>query len=186
MRRIVLSMNVSVDGCFEGPGHDLSWHHVDEELHQHFNDELAQASLFVDGRVTWQLMADYWPHADERPDSVGPEREFARIWRDMPKVVYSRTLTEAGWGTEIRQEVDPVQVAAEKEQPGGPIHLGGALLARSFLEHGLVDEIQLYVHPVVLGAGRRLFPQTGAPADLRPLGTRTFGSGVTLLHYATS
>lgn len=184
MRRIVLSMNVSVDGYFEGPGHDLSWHRVDEELHQHFNDELAQASLFVDGRVTWELMAEYWPHADERPDAVGPEREFARIWRDTPKVVYSRTLTEAGWGTQIRREVDPVAVAAEKEEPGGPVYLGGAVLAGAFLAHGLVDELQLYVHPVVVGAGRRPFPDAGVTADLTPLGTRTFGNGVTLLRYA--
>jgi dihydrofolate reductase len=185
VRAIVLSVNVSVDGCFEGPQQDLSWHRVDEELHDHFNTELAAASAFLDGRVTYQLMAEYWPHADERPDSARPEREFARIWRDMPKIVYSRTLTEAGWGTQIRREVDPGEVRALKDQPGGPMYLGGAVLARSFVEHGLVDECHLYVHPVVVGEGRRLFPEAGMPLDLRLLGTRTFGNGVVLLRYAT-
>jgi len=186
VRPIVLSVNVSVDGCFEGPGSDLSWHRVDVELHEHFNAELAAASAFLDGRVTWELMADYWPHADERPDSAEPERAFARIWRDMPKMVYSRTLTAAEWGTQIRREVDPAEIRAMKDGPGGPMYLGGALLARSFVEHGLVDECHLYVHPVVLGEGRRLFPEAGIPSDLRLLGTQTFGNGVALLRYALS
>src|SRR5215813_8610332 len=86
---------MSLDGYFEGPGRELDWHRVDEELHQHFNDVLAPMSVFIDGRVNYELMASYWPHADEDPSATAQERDFARIWRDMPKLVYSRTLQHA-------------------------------------------------------------------------------------------
>src|SRR5215472_3611011 len=89
VRKIILMLSMSLDGYFEGPGGELDWHNIDEELHQHFNDVLAAMSVFMDGRVNYELMASYWPHADEDPSATAQEREFARIWRDMPKLVYS-------------------------------------------------------------------------------------------------
>ena len=182
-RRIVLQMNVSVDGCFEGPGADLSWHRVDDELHQHFNDVLRDMSVFLEGRVTYELMEAFWPTADQDPEADGPMREFAGIWRGTPKIVYSRTLTEVGPGATIEREVDPAAVRALQEQPGGDMALGGAVLGAEFLRHGLVDELRLYVQPVVLGQGRRLFTD-GAALDLELLESRVFGNGVVLLRYA--
>lgn len=182
MRRIIVGMSVSLDGFFEGPDADLSWHRVDEELHQHFNDELRGMSAFLDGRRTYQLMAGYWPTADRDPAATAPEREFAGIWRDMPKIVYSRTLERADWNTTVVREVVPEQVRALKEQPGGDLALGGAELAAAFARHGLVDEWQLYVNPVVLGAGRPLFPP-GLRLDLELVAERRFGNGVVQLSY---
>ncbi|KKK05877.1 dihydrofolate reductase family protein [Micromonospora sp. HK10] len=182
MRRIIVAMSVSLDGFFEGPDGDLSWHRVDEELHQHFNDELRGMGAFLDGRRTYELMAGYWPTADRDPASSGPEREFAAIWRDMPKIVYSRTLDRADWNTTVLREVVPEQVRALQEQPGGDLALGGAELAATFARHGLVDEWRLYVNPVVLGAGRPLFPP-GLRLDLELVAERRFGNGVVLLTY---
>ncbi|MFI9355532.1 dihydrofolate reductase family protein [Streptomyces lydicus] len=183
MRKIVLMMSVSLDGFFEGPDRELDWHLVDDELHRHFNEQLAAMGAFLSGRVTYELMAGYWPTADADPSAGAPEAEFAAIWREMPKIVYSRTLPRADWNTTIAREVDVDEIEALKARPGGDLALGGADLAASFLRHDLVDEYRLYVHPVVLGRGRPLFPSADTRTGLTLTGTRTFGNGVVLLHY---
>jgi len=180
--RVVYAMSVSLDGIMAGPDGDLGWHHVDGELHEHFNEQLAAMSAFLDGRVTYELMASFWPTADEDPEASPPVREFARIWRDMPKLVFSRTLERAGWGSTVARDVVPDHIARLKEESGGDLALGGARLAATFLELGLVDEVRLYVNPVVLGAGQPMF-RVPVP-DLRLLETRRFGNGVVLLRYA--
>src|SRR5688572_5173332 len=129
MRKVIFMMQVSLDGFFEGPGQDLSWHMVDDELHEHFNDELRAMGVFLDGRVTYELMADFWPTADSDPASSAEMVEFARIWREMPKIVYSRTLEEAGWNTTVVRDVAADEVMALKAQAGGDLALGGADLA---------------------------------------------------------
>ncbi|MBK3589935.1 dihydrofolate reductase family protein, partial [Streptomyces sp. MBT57] len=106
MNKIVSSISVSLDGFFEGPDRDIEWHSVDDEVHQHFNDVLRTAGAFVEGRVTYQLMEEFWPTADQDPDSAGPMAEFAGIWREMPKYVYSRTLESVGPGATLLREVD--------------------------------------------------------------------------------
>ena len=85
MRKIILMMSVSLDGFFEGPNRELDWHLVDDEVHSDFNEQLGAMSTFLDGRVTYELMAGYWPTADRDPASPRPVAEFARIWRDSPR-----------------------------------------------------------------------------------------------------
>ncbi|MFF3844919.1 dihydrofolate reductase family protein [Streptomyces sp. NPDC002328] len=182
MRNVVLTTSVSLDGFIEAPGRDISWHRVDEELHQHFNDFLRDTGAFLSGRVTHQLMVDYWPTADQGPDVSAVEADFAAIWREKRKLVYSRTLERADWNTTIVRDVVPEEVRALKEEPGGDLILGGAHLAAAFLRQGLVDAFRIYVHPVLVGAGTPLFTEA-APADLRLVETRTFGNGVVLLHH---
>src|SRR3954453_17652352 len=157
MRKIVVHMMLSLDGYFEGPDHDLSWHLVDEELHAHFNDQLATNSAFVEGRVSYELMEAVWPTADQNPDYPPTMREFAGIWRAVPKIVFSRTLQEVGPNALLRAEVDPDEIRALKQQPGGDMTLGGVDLVETFRRLALVDEYRLYVNPVVIGRGRRLF-----------------------------
>lgn len=183
MRKIILWMSVSLDGYIEGPNREIDWHLVDEELHWHLNSELRRMGAFVSGRVTYELMADFWPTADTDPASTEPMVEFAQIWRDMPKIVFSRTLERADWNTTVIRELVPQQVMDLKEQPGGDLVLSGADLAAAFLRHDLIDEFRLYVHPVVIGRGKPLFPQSDAKIDLRLTETRAFGNGVVLLHY---
>src|SRR5437016_3616449 len=129
MRKIIVMMSVSVDGYFEGPNRELDWQLVDDELHSHFNSELSGMGAFLDGRVTYELMAGFWPTADTDPSSTATVVEFARIWRDMPKIVYSRTLERAGRNTTIVREVVPEEVMALKAEDGGDLVLGGADLA---------------------------------------------------------
>ena len=185
MGNIILQNAVSVDGFFEGPDRDISWHLVDEELHQHMNDELGTMGGFIAGRVTHELMAAYWPEADQDPDSSPAEAQFARIWRDTPKYVYSRTLTEAPWNTTVIPAVVPEQVRELKARTRGDLAMSGADLAGTFMRHGLIDEFRIYVHPVAIGEGRRVFNLPDYKADLRLLETRAFGNGVVLLRYQT-
>ena len=184
MRKIVLSMSVSLDGYTEGPGREIDWHVVDDELHQHLNDQLSTMGAFLCGRVTHQLMAGFWPTADADPENSGPTAEFAGIWRNTPKIVFSRSMDErAEWNTTVMRRVDPDEIMALKQQPGGDLALSGADLAASFRALGLVDEYRIYVHPVLIGRGKPLFSPTDAKADLRLVETRIFRSGVVMLHY---
>lgn len=182
-RKIVLLIGMSLDGYFEGPDRDISWHRVDEELHQHMNDESKKVSAFLEGRVTWELMADYWPTADQNPDASPVEVEFAGIWRDMPKYVFSRTLESAGWNTTVMREVDPDEIRALKAKPGGPMVVGGPDLAASFRRLGLIDEYWIYVHPVVLGKGNKVFGESDTRENLRLIGSHVFGNGVSMTRY---
>jgi dihydrofolate reductase len=176
-------MSVSLDGFIEGPDRELDWHLVDDELHRHFNEQLGAMGAFMSGRVTYELMAGFWPTADSDPSSTGPMVEFARIWRDMPKIVFSRTLERADWNTTVVRDVDPDQVRELKAQPGGDLVLGGADIAAAFMRHDLIDEYRLYVHPVVIGRGKPLFPAADTKLDLQLAEARTFGNGVVLLRY---
>ena len=183
MGKVVVNLSVSADGFFEGPGGDISWHQVDEEVHGHFNEVLGRMSYFVEGRVVYEMMEAYWPTADQQPESTEAEREFARIWRETPKVVYSRTLERVGPNATLVRDVVPAEVQELKEQAAGDLSLGGAEIVAAFLQHGLVDEFWLYIHPVVIGEGRPLFPR-GGHLDLRLLESHAFGNGVVRLRYA--
>jgi dihydrofolate reductase len=183
MRKIIFTMSVSVDGFMEGPDREIDWHLVDDELMRHFNEWLGAAGGFLEGRVTYELMAAYWPTADADPAATGPGVEFAPIWRDMPKIVYSRTLAEAGWNTTVAREVVPEEIMELKAQPGGDLVVGGADLAATFQRYGLIDEYRVYVHPVLIGRGKPMFLPSDGRTDLRLAETRTFGNGVVLLRY---
>ena len=186
MRKVILTMSVSLDGFIEGPNREIDWHMVDEELHHHFNEQLAAMGAFLSGRVTYELMAEFWPTADTDPSSTPPMVEFAGIWRDMPKIVYSRTLDAAGWNSTVVRDVVPEEIMALKAQPGGDLALGGADLAAAFMRNDLIDEYRLYVHPVVLGRGKPLFEPSDTTVTLRLIETRTFGNGVVHLRYRVS
>jgi dihydrofolate reductase len=183
MRKLIFMMSVSLDGFFEGPDGELDWHLVDDELHGHFNEELAAMGAFLDGRVTYELMAAVWPAAEADPASTPLMAEFARIWVNMPKIVYSRTLQRAGRNATIVRDVVPGEVMELKAQPGGDLMLGGADLTAAFMRHDLIDEYRFYVHPVIIGRGRPLFRPSDISIDLWLAGTRAFGNGVVLLRY---
>jgi dihydrofolate reductase len=137
----------------------------------------------LDGRVTYELMAGFWPIADADPAASVLTAEFALIWRDMPKLVYSRTLDHADWNATVVRDVVPAEIARLKEQTGGALILGGADLATTFRQLDLIDEYRFYVQPVLLGRGRLLFQETVATQRLRLVETVTFDGGVVLLRY---
>jgi dihydrofolate reductase len=185
MANVLLFQSVSLDGYMEGPNRELDWQLVGDELHGHFNEVLAGMGAFLEGRVTYELMAAFWPTADTNPVSTPPMVEFASIWRDMPKIVYSRTLDpeQVGWNTTVVREVVPEEVERLKAEASGDLALGGADLAAEFIRHDLIDEFRLYVHPVIVGQGKPLFRPTDRKLELRLLETRTFTSGVVMIRH---
>jgi dihydrofolate reductase len=183
MRKIILMMSVSVDGFIEGPNGELDWHSVSDEFFSHVDELLGGMSAFLNGRVVYELMAAYWPTADNDPTCTPRVAAFARLWREMPKIVFSRTLEGAEWNTTVVREVDPEQIRELQARQGGDMVLGGAGLGASFMERDLIDEYRIYVHPVAIGRGKPLFRPSAQRIALRLGETRSFGNGVVLLRY---
>ena len=140
-------------------------------------------SAFLNGRVNHELMASVWPTADRDPDSTPEMLEFARIWLDMPKFVFSRTGGSTDWNTTVVREVVPEEIRRLQAQPGGDMVVAGTDLADTFRRLDLIDEYRLYVNPILLGSGTPMFRPADTPERLRLLETRTFGTGVVLLRY---
>jgi len=183
MSKVVLFVKISLDGFIEGPNKEIDWHMVDEEFHAHIGEVLKVAGGFLSGRVAYELMAGFWPTADADPAATPFAKEFAGIWRDMPKVVYSRTLTSAGWNTTIAREVVRKEVEQLKARARGDLVVGGGDLGAEFMRQDLIDEYRIFVDPIQIGEGKRLFLPSKEKVRLRTIETRTFGNGVVLLRY---
>lgn len=182
MRKVVYLIHTSVDGHIDGPDGEFDWPVVGPELSAYSHELNERVDTFLYGRVVWEMMSGFWPHAESMSDDPHDLR-FAPIWRRTPKVVFSRTLRSADWNTRVAADA-VAEVTALRRQPGGDLLLtGGSTLAADLAEHGLVDEYHVVVHPVVLGGGRSLFPAPAARHDLRLVGSRTFDGRTVLLHY---
>jgi dihydrofolate reductase len=184
MRKLVLWMQLSLDGYTEGPNGEFDWPVVKESLHSHFVERAREHGAFLYGRKVYEGMTAYWPTADADPNATKPTVEYAQLWRPIPKVVFSKTLEKADWNTEIVREDIAGAVAKLKEQPGGDIVLfGGAEIARQFIAQDLVDEYTLFVHPVILGGGKALFP-AGERKNVKLVESKSYDGGVVHLQYA--
>jgi len=184
VRKIVLSIPITLDGYIEGPHRELDWVVADDELHDYFTRQLKQADLLIFGRVAYQLLASYWPTAVSDPQMTQGELDFANTINPLPKIVYSRTLETVGWNTQIKREFYPEEIMELKAQPGGNIALsGGAAIAQAFLRNGLVDEIQLVIQPAAIGNGKALFGALSEALKLNYAWKQEFASGVVALCY---
>lgn len=184
MRKVIFSTMVSLDGFIEGPNRELDWPIIDGELHRYVNDQCRAMGAFLYGRRTYEVMVAYWPTADANPSAPDFEVEFSRIWKAMPKIVFSKTLEKTEGNARLVRENVVEEVTKLKAQSGKDLLLlGGADLASTFMRHRLIDEYEIYVHPVVLGGGTPLFKTLDDRIHLRLVETRTFGSGVVLLRY---
>ena len=180
VRKLIFSMSVSLDGYVAAPGGDIGWTVPSEELHQFHNDRVRELGGHFLGRRLYETMS-YWDQDD--PDWGAIEHDFARIWRPLPKVVYSTTLDSVEGNARLACEVDPDEVRALKEEPGKDLEVGGATLAAAFTAHGLIDEYHQFVAPVVLGAGTPYFAGGEDRIALELVETRTFDE-VVFLRYA--
>jgi dihydrofolate reductase len=182
MRKLIYSMSVSLDGFIAGPGGEIDWSVPDEELHRFHNQQTREVGAHLLGRRLYETML-YWETADENPSAPEYELEFARIWKNLPRIVFSKTLEKVeGNFTLVRGGVAE-EVAKLKEQPGKDLAVGGAGLASTLIERGLVDEYRLFVNPVVLGGGTRYFPPLEERIDLELVETQTFGSRVVYVRF---
>jgi dihydrofolate reductase len=182
MRNLIYSMSVSLDGFIAGPSGDFEWSVPDEELHRFHNEQTRELDLHFCGRALYETMV-YWETAGQDPASGEVEREFAQIWRALPKIVFSTTLDRVEGNARLARESVPEEVARLKEQPGKALAVGGAGLAATFIELGLVDEFGLFVYPVIVGGGTPFFPPGVDQIDLELVETRTFNSRVVYMRY---
>ena len=186
MGRVIYSMSVSLDGFVETTDRSLDWVLVDDELHACFNDEAREASAFLYGRRMYDLMTDYWPTAETDPAATPVMVDFARIWRETPKIVFSATLDQVDWNSRLVRGDPVAEVTRLRSQPGFDMSVGGPTLAATLLRAGLIDEVRAFVQPVILGAGTPFLPPLDDRIALRLLETRTFGSGVVLVRYESA
>ena len=181
MRKVIFFNLTSLDGYFEGPGRDINWHHVDEEFNDFAIQQTGEFGALLFGRVTYELMASYWPtEAAKRDDPA-----VAGLMNNLPKIVFSNTLQPAGWeSTRLVKDNFVEEVTKLKEQPGKDIAIfGSSDLAVTLLEHGLLDELRIMVNPILLGKGKTIFQGIKTQLGLKLLKTRTFKSGNILLYY---
>lgn len=176
MGRLIYSMSVSLDGFIAGPGGDIGWSAPDDDLHRFHNARVGEIDAQILGRRLHEVMT-YWDTIDRDPSISDIEREFAGIWRALPKVVFSTTLTSLEGDARLATGGIAEELAALRERVGGDIGIGGATLAASFIALDLIDEYELFVNPVVLGAGTPYFP-AGHRLDLELVETRVFGGQI--------
>lgn len=180
-RKVILFNMVTLDGFMAGPGGNIDWHNVDEAFNQFAIAQLDEVGSLLFGRVTYELMASYWPTAA----AIADDTEVANRMNQLSKVVFSRTLDQAAWQNTQLVKGDAVKaVSALKQQPGKDLFVfGSANLAATLIENDLIDEFRVMVNPVVLGGGTPLFQRIRQPLNLKLLNTRPFQNGNVLLYY---
>jgi dihydrofolate reductase len=182
MRKLIYSMGVSLDGFIAGPNGEIDWSAPDEELHRFHNQQTREMGAHLCGRRLYEVMS-FWETADENPSAPEHELEFARIWKNMPKIVFSKALEKVEGNARLVRDGVVEEVAKLKEQPGKDLAVGGAGLASTFIKLGLIDEYRLFVSPVVLGGGTPYFPALDERMNLELVETQTFGSRVVYVRY---
>jgi dihydrofolate reductase len=181
MRKVIFFMLISLDGFYEGPNHDLNWHHVDEEFNEFAIAQLNKVDTLLFGRVTYEMMASYWPTSA----AVTDDPIVAKKMNSLPKIVFSKTLSKVDWqNTKLINHNFVEEVLKLKQQPGKDVLiLGSSDLAVTFIEDDLIDEYRIMVNPVVLGSGKTLFNGIDSKLNLKLIKTKTFNSGNFLLYY---
>ncbi|UYQ92343.1 dihydrofolate reductase family protein [Chitinophaga horti] len=181
MRRIIYQATVSLDGFFEGPGHELDWHIVDEQFNKCAVQLLNSVDTLIFGRVTYELMAGYWPtwHSQHSDATV------AHKMNNLQKLVFSNSLQSVDWKNAVLVRESAAEILQRlKSLPGGDMAiLGSSQLAASLLSHHLIDEFRLTLSPVVLGKGNTLFNGLLEQYKLTLTRARMFRSGNVLLTY---
>ncbi|MGD9890321.1 MAG: dihydrofolate reductase family protein [Dehalococcoidia bacterium] len=177
MRKLILWNMISLDGYFEGPDKgSIDWFRFDEDLEKYILETQQSADTLLFGRITYEGMAAYWPSA---------EGQIADFMNSVPKVVFSRTLTQTDWNnTTIVGDNVPDEVSKLKAQPGGDIFVfGSADFSATLIEHGLVDEYRFGINPVLLGSGVPFFKGSATARNLTLIESKPFKSGLVILHY---
>ena len=176
-------MGVSLDGYIVGPDGDITAPPPDEEVWRLVMDEIREVGVHLMGRRLYETML-YWETADQDPSLDDAELEWAALWKPLPKVVFSTTLSAVQGNARLASGGLAEEIERLRAEPGeGDIAIGGATLAAGAAELGLIDEYRAMVHPVLVGGGISFFPQQERRVDLELVEIRTFSSRVVYLRY---
>jgi dihydrofolate reductase len=182
MAKLIYSAITSLDGCVADEDGNFDWAAPDEEVHTFVNDLERRVGTYLYGRRMYEVMV-YWETALGVPEQPPFIRDFAKIWQAADKIVYSKTLEAVSSAkTRIERDFDPEAVRQMKATAVRDISVGGPNLAAQAIKAGLVDELHLFIVPVVVGRGKKSLPDD-VRLSLELLGERRFDSGVVHLHY---
>lgn len=181
MRKVTVFNFITLNGCFEGPKRDISWHQHDAEGTEYAVEGLKSGNTLLFGRVTYEMMASYWP----TPVALKNDPIVAERMNNADKIVFSRTLKKAAWNnTRLVKDHIEEEIKKMKQLPGKNMTiLGSGSIVTQLAEQGLIDEYQIMVDPVVLGGGTPIFKGIKHRLDLKLTATRTFRNGTVLLCY---
>ena len=183
MRRVTYSMGVSLDGYIVGPDGGFDWTVPDKEVFRFWIDEIRGVGVHLMGRRLYETML-YWETADQDPSLDDAELEWAALWKPLPKVVFSTTLSAVQGNARLVSGGLAEEIERLRAEPGeGDIAIGGATLAAEAAALGLIDEYQTVVHPVLVGGGIPYFPRRERRVDLELVESRTFSSKFVYLRY---
>jgi dihydrofolate reductase len=181
MRKLAVFNFVTLNGYFQGPTGDISWHRHGQEESEYAAEGLKSGSTLLFGRVTYEQMASFWP----TPDAIKNAKVVAEGMNKADKIVFSRTLKKAEWNnTRLVKDNMVEEIKRLKQMPGKDLTvLGSGSILTQLAEAGLIDEYQLMIDPILLGDGTPIFKNLRHKLDLKLTATRTFNSGVVLLNY---
>jgi len=183
MRSVTYSMGVSLDGYIAGPDGEFGWTEPDEEVFSVVTEEIREVGVHLLGRRLYETML-YWETADQDPSLNDSMLEWAAIWKPLPKVVFSTTLSAVQGSARLASGGLAEEIERLRTQPGeGEIAIGGATLAAEAAALGLIDEYRVRVYPVLVGGGLPFFAQREQRVDLDLVEARTFSSRVVYLRY---
>ncbi len=190
MRKIISFMHISLDGFVAGPNGEMDWIKVDEEIFDYVGKRVSEGDTALYGRVTYQMMENYWPTAGDKPDATRHDIEHSKWYKKVRKVVLSKTMNpdsnrDTGLtNTLIISDNLSDRINEIKKQAGKDIALFGSPTAtHSLIQLNLIDGYWLFVNPIILGRGIPLFADIKAKTKLELLNTRRFTCGVTELNY---
>lgn len=182
MRKLIAAINMTIDGFC-----DHTAVNADAETHQHYTELIRSADTIIYGRITYQLMETYWPEIIKHPTTEKSTNDFAVAIDQINKVVFSNTLKKLEWDSaRISDKSIQEEITGLKNERGGDILVGSPSLIISAMNLGLVDELQLMVHPAIVGKGLALFQHIRARVDLELMKTKTFKCGAVLFYYKPS
>ncbi|MEU7722958.1 dihydrofolate reductase family protein [Streptomyces tibetensis] len=176
MRSVTYSMNVSLDGYIAGPDGRFDWSVPPEEVFRYWIDEIRGVGVHLMGRRLYETML-YWETADQDPSLDDSQLEWAALWKPLPKVVFSTSLSEVRGNARLVSGGVAREIERLRAEPAeGEIAIGGATLAHEAAASDLIDEYRTMVHPVLVGGGIPFFPQHERRVDLELVESRTFAS----------
>lgn len=185
MRKIISFMHISLDGFVAGPKGEMDWIKVDEEIFDHVGKRINESDTALYGRVTYQMMENYWPTAGDEPNASKHDIEHSKWYKQAHKIVLSKTMQgESLANTSVISDNLSNSIKELKQQTGKDILLFGSPTAtHSLIQLNLIDGYWLFVNPIILGQGIRLFADIKNKVKLKLLTSHQFTSGVTALDY---
>lgn len=188
MRKLIVSMNLTLDGYMSGPDCELDWHFNawNDEMAQVAAEQLSRADTIILGRVTYRAMARYWPLQSRSLVCPREDIAFADMMNTHAKIVFSKTLARPEWhNTKLVKTSIAKEITSLKQKPGKDMIIyGSGKIVAALMRLKMIDEYQLWIHPVILGNGKPLFRELKDNIGIKLLGTTKFSSGVVMMHYA--